>query len=142
MRTFPALIFDLDGTLADTAPDLLGATNAVLAARGLPVNVAARMRLSAMTPGTASRSMTRLRSSVSPLAASPMHLLALIKPQFEADRKLAKKGVVRDEAVHRAVCDDIAQFVASLGCTNIEVFPSAILGGDGNREFFIGARRG
>ncbi|HEY1877489.1 MAG TPA: HAD-IA family hydrolase [Rhizomicrobium sp.] len=30
----PALIFDLDGTLADTSPDLLGATNAVLAARG------------------------------------------------------------------------------------------------------------
>jgi phosphoglycolate phosphatase len=30
------LIFDLDGTLADTAPDLLGATNAVLAARGRP----------------------------------------------------------------------------------------------------------
>jgi len=29
----PALIFDLDGTLVDTAPDLLGATNAVLAAR-------------------------------------------------------------------------------------------------------------
>jgi phosphoglycolate phosphatase len=29
-----ALIFDLDGTLVDTAPDLLGATNAVLAARG------------------------------------------------------------------------------------------------------------
>lgn len=32
----PALIFDLDGTLADTAPDLLGATNAVLASQGLP----------------------------------------------------------------------------------------------------------
>ena len=32
----PILIFDLDGTLADTAPDLLGATNAVLAARGRP----------------------------------------------------------------------------------------------------------
>lgn len=30
----PALVFDLDGTLADTAPDLLGATNAVLASRG------------------------------------------------------------------------------------------------------------
>src|SRR6201986_3298558 len=37
MTNFPALIFDLDGTLADTAPDLLGATNAVLAARGRPL---------------------------------------------------------------------------------------------------------
>jgi phosphoglycolate phosphatase len=33
----PALIFDLDGTLVDTAPDLLGATNAVMAAEGLPL---------------------------------------------------------------------------------------------------------
>ena len=33
----PALIFDLDGTLVDTAPDLLGATNAVMAAKGLPL---------------------------------------------------------------------------------------------------------
>jgi phosphoglycolate phosphatase len=32
----PALIFDLDGTLVDTAPDLLDATNAVMDARGLP----------------------------------------------------------------------------------------------------------
>jgi phosphoglycolate phosphatase len=30
----PALIFDLDGTLVDTAPDLLGALNAVLVAEG------------------------------------------------------------------------------------------------------------
>ena len=36
MPPAPSLIFDLDGTLADTAPDLLGATNAVLAARGRP----------------------------------------------------------------------------------------------------------
>ena len=39
-----ALIFDLDGTLADTAPDLLGATNAVLAARGRPLLDLAHLR--------------------------------------------------------------------------------------------------
>jgi phosphoglycolate phosphatase len=33
----PAQIIDHDGTLVDTAPDLLGATNAVMAARGLPL---------------------------------------------------------------------------------------------------------
>jgi phosphoglycolate phosphatase len=32
----PTLIFDLDGTLVDTAPDLLGATNAVLASQNRP----------------------------------------------------------------------------------------------------------
>ncbi|ETR76289.1 hemolysin [Afipia sp. P52-10] len=76
------------------------------------------------------------------LAATPTELLALIKPQFEAPRRANKKGIVRDEAAHRAVCDDIAAFAASLGCTQIEVFPSSITGGDGNREFFLGARRG
>jgi 23S rRNA (cytidine1920-2'-O)/16S rRNA (cytidine1409-2'-O)-methyltransferase len=76
------------------------------------------------------------------LAAAPMHLLALIKPQFEATRKHSKRGIVRDAAVHQEVCNEIAAFVASLGCTDIRVFPSPIAGGDGNAEFFIGARRG
>jgi 23S rRNA (cytidine1920-2'-O)/16S rRNA (cytidine1409-2'-O)-methyltransferase len=76
------------------------------------------------------------------LAAAPMHLLALIKPQFEAPRKHSKRGIIRDAAVHQDVCDEIAAFVASLGCTDIRVFPSPITGGDGNIEFFIGARRG
>jgi 23S rRNA (cytidine1920-2'-O)/16S rRNA (cytidine1409-2'-O)-methyltransferase len=76
------------------------------------------------------------------LAAAPMHLLALIKPQFEADRKHSKRGIIRDAAVHRQVCDDIAAFAALQGCADIRIFPSPIAGGDGNLEFFIGARRG
>lgn len=76
------------------------------------------------------------------LAASPSHLLALIKPQFEAQRKHSKRGIIRNAMVHQEICDDIAGFVASLGCTDIQVFPSSITGGDGNIEFFIGARRG
>jgi 23S rRNA (cytidine1920-2'-O)/16S rRNA (cytidine1409-2'-O)-methyltransferase len=76
------------------------------------------------------------------LAAAPMHLLALVKPQFEAQGAHSKGGIIRDEAVHRKVCNDISAFAASLGCKDIKLFPSSIKGGDGNSEFFIGARRG
>jgi 23S rRNA (cytidine1920-2'-O)/16S rRNA (cytidine1409-2'-O)-methyltransferase len=76
------------------------------------------------------------------LAAAPMRLLALIKPQFEAQGAHGKGGIIRDAAVHSRVCDDIAAFAASLGCTDIEIFPCSIPGGDGNAEFFLGARRG
>ncbi|MGA2290393.1 TlyA family RNA methyltransferase [Bradyrhizobium sp.] len=76
------------------------------------------------------------------LAAAPMHLLALIKPQFEAPRKHLKRGIIRDPGVRQQVCDDIAAFATLQGCTAIKVFPSSIPGGDGNLEFFIGARRG
>ena len=76
------------------------------------------------------------------LAAAPMYLLALIKPQFEAVGQHGKGGIIRDAAVHKQVCDDIAAFAASLGCEDIKVFPSSIPGGDGNAEFFLGARRG
>jgi 23S rRNA (cytidine1920-2'-O)/16S rRNA (cytidine1409-2'-O)-methyltransferase len=75
------------------------------------------------------------------LAASPMSLLALIKPQFEAKGAHGKGGIIKDASVHQAVCDDVAAFAASLGCSDIEIFPSSIKGGDGNAEFFLGARR-
>ncbi|MET0679236.1 MAG: TlyA family RNA methyltransferase [Bradyrhizobium sp.] len=76
------------------------------------------------------------------LAAAPMHLLALIKPQFEAERKHSRHGIIRNAMVHQEICDDITAFAASLGCTDMQVFPSSITGGDGNIEFFLGARRG
>jgi 23S rRNA (cytidine1920-2'-O)/16S rRNA (cytidine1409-2'-O)-methyltransferase len=69
-------------------------------------------------------------------------LLALIKPQFEAGRRDIKKGIVRDPAIHTAVCNDIGAFLAGFGWRVGGVAPSAILGGDGNREFFIEAQRG
>ena len=73
------------------------------------------------------------------LAQFPAGLLALIKPQFEAGRGELKKGIARNPDVHRAVCNDIAARIDSLGWKVAGVVPSAITGGDGNREFFIGA---
>ncbi|MFA6266688.1 MAG: TlyA family RNA methyltransferase [Pseudolabrys sp.] len=74
------------------------------------------------------------------LAARPTQLIALIKPQFEAGRANIKKGIVRDEAVRAAVCDDIVTLVASQGARVLGVVPSPIEGGDGNVEYLIAAK--
>jgi 23S rRNA (cytidine1920-2'-O)/16S rRNA (cytidine1409-2'-O)-methyltransferase len=75
------------------------------------------------------------------LARPPAKLIALIKPQFEAGRAQIKKGIVRDARIHAEVCEEIAGFVAALGWTVLGHLPSPILGGDGNREFLLGAQR-
>jgi 23S rRNA (cytidine1920-2'-O)/16S rRNA (cytidine1409-2'-O)-methyltransferase len=75
------------------------------------------------------------------LATPGSELVALIKPQFEAGAGRRKGGVVKNAALHEQVCKDIAQTVTSLGFNVLGTEASPILGGDGNREFLIGARR-
>ena len=75
------------------------------------------------------------------LMRRPAQLVALIKPQFEAGKTHLKKGIVRDPAVHAAVCAEIVDFAVSLGWNAAGVTPSPIAGGDGNKEFLMGARR-
>lgn len=76
------------------------------------------------------------------LAAQQAQLIALIKPQFEAGRAhLGKGGVVKDHAVHADVCDRIRAFLENVRWRVIGLIDSPILGGDGNKEFLIGARR-
>jgi 23S rRNA (cytidine1920-2'-O)/16S rRNA (cytidine1409-2'-O)-methyltransferase len=67
----------------------------------------------------------------------------LIKPQFEAGRAaVGKGGVVRDPAVHRAVCERIAKWVAEQPFWTVEgVVASPIEGPEGNREFLLYAVR-
>lgn len=79
---------------------------------------------------------------VSRLLQRTATLVALIKPQFEAGRRHIKKGIVRDAAVHEAICNDIAQVLKDLGWRVGGQMASPIRGGDGNREFFIEAQRG
>ena len=62
------------------------------------------------------------------LLAPAASLALLVKPQFEAGRAHVRKGIVRDEAVHRAVCAEIAGFVGALGFAILGVVPSPIEG--------------
>jgi 23S rRNA (cytidine1920-2'-O)/16S rRNA (cytidine1409-2'-O)-methyltransferase len=73
------------------------------------------------------------------LARTPASVLALIKPQFEAGRGRAKRGIVRDPLVHAAVCDNTAALITSHGWKVVGIVPSPISGSDCNREFFIAA---
>jgi 23S rRNA (cytidine1920-2'-O)/16S rRNA (cytidine1409-2'-O)-methyltransferase len=68
-------------------------------------------------------------------------MAVLVKPQFEAGPDHVRKGIVRDESVHQAVCQSVRHLVEELGFTVLGVVPSPIEGGDGNREFLLGARR-
>ena len=75
------------------------------------------------------------------LVAHRTQVVALIRPQFEVGPAKAKKGIVRDAALHAAVCDDISAFVTGLGWRVVGIIPSPIAGGDGNAEFLLGAVR-
>ena len=69
-------------------------------------------------------------------------LVALIKPQFETARTAIKKGIVRDPLVHAAICAGLEAFLSARGWRVDGIVPSPILGGDGNREFFVEAKCG
>ena len=70
-------------------------------------------------------------------------LVALVKPQFEAERSdVGKGGVVRDEAVRQAACDKVRDWLIASGWNIMGVTESPITGPKGNVEFLIGARAG
>jgi 23S rRNA (cytidine1920-2'-O)/16S rRNA (cytidine1409-2'-O)-methyltransferase len=76
------------------------------------------------------------------LAPAGCVLVVLVKPQFEAGRAaVGKGGVVLDPAAQAAACDGVRAFLASSGWTVLGLTESPVLGGDGNREFLIAARK-
>jgi len=77
------------------------------------------------------------------LCAQGAFAVALIKPQFEAGPEhVGKGGVVRDTAVHDAVCQQIEAWWSGLEDWKVlGITPSPITGPEGNREFLIAARR-
>ena len=70
-------------------------------------------------------------------------LVALVKPQFEAERhEIGKGGVVREAAVHERVCAAAAAWLESRGWRVEGLAQSPITGPEGNVEFLLGATRG
>jgi 23S rRNA (cytidine1920-2'-O)/16S rRNA (cytidine1409-2'-O)-methyltransferase len=68
-------------------------------------------------------------------------LVVLVKPQFEAGPKAARRGVVRDPAVHEAVVRRVLEQTAQMGLAAEGVVASPLVGPQGNREFFVVLRK-
>jgi len=76
------------------------------------------------------------------LCRTPATLLALIKPQFEAERHEVESGtgVVRDSTVHDRVCASVASWLNEQGWQVKGLTKSPITGPNGNVEFIIWAQ--
>ncbi len=87
-------------------------------------------------------SLTLMLPAIVPLAKDSADLLLLVKPQFELQpAQIGKHGLVKDPASYAVVEQRIRDCCATLGLSVRGWFDSAITGGDGNREFFIHAKK-
>jgi len=68
---------------------------------------------------------------------SGRHIVALVKPQFEAGKGRTDQGVVRDPAIHREVLERIVACARVDGLGARAVIASPITGPEGNREFLV-----
>src|SRR5204862_1166548 len=81
-----------------------------------------------------------LRTALPPalaLAAPGWRALVLVKPQFEAGRAEARKGVVRDVEVQRRVLREIAEASREWRARGLGIVDSGVPGTRGNREFVL-----
>ena len=87
-------------------------------------------------------SLTLVLPALVPLLAPGGSLLMLVKPQFELQPgQVGKGGIVRDASLYTVVEQRIRDCCAELGLEVQAWLDSPISGGDGNREFFVFARR-
>jgi 23S rRNA (cytidine1920-2'-O)/16S rRNA (cytidine1409-2'-O)-methyltransferase len=87
-------------------------------------------------------SLTLVLPALVPLLAEGGDLLMLVKPQFELQPgQVGKGGIVRDESLYAVVEKRIRDCCAEQGLVVKMWLDSPIEGGDGNREFFVYARR-
>lgn len=69
---------------------------------------------------------------------SPVHVVLLVKPQFEVGKgEVGKGGIVRDPGKWSAAVRAVAEFASAAGYRVAGVIPSPIEGAEGNREFLM-----
>lgn len=141
MTTPPTLVLDLDGTLVDTAPDLLATLNAVLACERLPPVTLDQVR--AMT-GAGARALLERGMAAAGVSAAPERMDALFASFIDhyaahiADHSQPFPGALEslqrfsDAGWRLAICTNKLEGLARLLLDALELTPcfAAICGGD------------
>lgn len=83
-------------------------------------------------------SLRHILPVVPALLAAGGHVVALVKPQFEAGKgDVGKGGIVRDERIHARVVEEVVEAARQVGLSQRGLEPSPITGAEGNREFLL-----
>ena len=82
-------------------------------------------------------SLTKICDSVKNILGKNKPFIALIKPQFECGKEVAKKykGVIKDSKIHNQVIESVVAYYKANGFSLLQICQSPIKGGDGNLEF-------
>lgn len=99
-------------------------------------------RFDILTIDVAFISIKRILVRIPPLLAPNAHVVALVKPQFEAGRpEIGNRGIVTDPAVHERVINDVVASADAIGLWRAAASRSPITGAEGNQEFFLHLRQ-
>ncbi len=87
-------------------------------------------------------SLTKVIDAWPSLLSATGEVLSLVKPQFEVGSdNIGRGGIVRDRSLYRSVERVVREAFVARGFEVLHYIESVITGGDGNREFFIHARK-
>jgi 23S rRNA (cytidine1920-2'-O)/16S rRNA (cytidine1409-2'-O)-methyltransferase len=82
-------------------------------------------------------SVTLILPMLPPLLQPDGALVILVKPQFEVGRnQVGRGGIVRDPALHEAVCSKVEDAARMLGFKT-DLMESPLPGAEGNKEFLL-----
>jgi 23S rRNA (cytidine1920-2'-O)/16S rRNA (cytidine1409-2'-O)-methyltransferase len=87
-------------------------------------------------------SLRKILPKLDELMGDEAHLMALVKPQFEAGKgRVGKRGVVKDPLVHQEVLEDVVLAAEEHRLVVRGLTYSPITGPEGNIEFWLWASR-
>ncbi|MFN3966983.1 MAG: SAM-dependent methyltransferase, partial [Endomicrobiia bacterium] len=82
-------------------------------------------------------SLEKILPKVKEISSTATKILALVKPQFEVERKFSKKGVVKDKVAQIEAVKKISEFAKRIGFKTYGYIASPLKGPKGNTEYFL-----